>query len=170
MPDDHSRLVPLLPIPNRTVKRFCADDSAVTSVKVGYCQAMFMKKASVKRRRLFFILFPFFSCLCFSTPPLFSLFLCLRFCCSLLLFDGLAAVVCLMACFWLCLSISLWMWGSAFTGFCPWRCSVCSGGFLLCWGGAALWESLRRQGLLLCCKGMAGCLLRLPGALVFYRS
>lgn len=56
MPDDHSRLVPLLPIPNRTVKRFCADDSAVTSVKVGYCQAMFMKKASVKRRRLFFIL------------------------------------------------------------------------------------------------------------------
>ena len=54
MPDDHSRLVPLLPIPNRTVKRFCADDSAVTSVKVGYCQAMFMKKAPVKRWGLFF--------------------------------------------------------------------------------------------------------------------
>ena len=43
MPDDHSRLVPLLPIPNRTVKRFCADDSAVTSVKVGYCQAITTK-------------------------------------------------------------------------------------------------------------------------------
>lgn len=40
-------------------------------------------------------------------------------------------------------------------------------GFLLCWGGAALWESLRRQGLLLCCKGMAGRLSVLPGALVF---
>ena len=39
MPDDHSELVPPLPIPNRTVKRFRADDSAATSVKVGYCQA-----------------------------------------------------------------------------------------------------------------------------------
>src|SRR3990167_1083276 len=27
MSDDHSELVPLLPIPNRTVKRLCADDS-----------------------------------------------------------------------------------------------------------------------------------------------
>ena len=27
MPDDHSKVEPLLPIPNRTVKRFCADDS-----------------------------------------------------------------------------------------------------------------------------------------------
>ena len=27
MPDDHSAVEPLLPIPNRTVKRSCADDS-----------------------------------------------------------------------------------------------------------------------------------------------
>ncbi len=27
MPDDHSKVEPPLPIPNRTVKRFCADDS-----------------------------------------------------------------------------------------------------------------------------------------------
>ena len=40
MPDDHSKLVPPLPIPNRTVKRLCADDSAATSVKVGHRQAV----------------------------------------------------------------------------------------------------------------------------------
>ena len=40
MPDDHSELVPPLPIPNRTVKRLCANDSAATSVKVGYRQAV----------------------------------------------------------------------------------------------------------------------------------
>ena len=40
MPDDHSELVPLLPIPNRTVKRLCADDSADSRVKVGHCQAI----------------------------------------------------------------------------------------------------------------------------------
>jgi hypothetical protein len=39
MPDDHSELVPLLPIPNRTVKRLCADDSADPRVKVGHRQA-----------------------------------------------------------------------------------------------------------------------------------
>ena len=39
MPDDHSKLVPLLPIPNRTVKRLCADDSADSRVKVGHRQA-----------------------------------------------------------------------------------------------------------------------------------
>ncbi len=44
MPDDHSRLVPLLPIPNRTVKRFCANDSADPSVKVGYRQASIKNK------------------------------------------------------------------------------------------------------------------------------
>jgi hypothetical protein len=33
-------LVPPLPIPNRTVKRLCADDSAATSVKVGHRQAL----------------------------------------------------------------------------------------------------------------------------------
>ena len=40
MPDDHSKLVPLLPIPNRTVKRLSADDSADSCVKVGHCQAI----------------------------------------------------------------------------------------------------------------------------------
>ena len=39
MPDDHSKVVPLLPIPNRTVKRLCADDSADSRVKVGHRQA-----------------------------------------------------------------------------------------------------------------------------------
>ena len=40
MPDDHSELVPLLPIPNRKVKRLCADDSAGSRVKVGHRQAL----------------------------------------------------------------------------------------------------------------------------------
>ena len=44
MPDGHSKLVPPLPIPNRTVKQLCADDSAATSVKVGYRQACYIKK------------------------------------------------------------------------------------------------------------------------------
>ena len=43
-PDDHSKSVPPLPIPNRTVKRLCADDSAATSVKVGYRQASYIEK------------------------------------------------------------------------------------------------------------------------------
>ena len=38
-PDDHSEVVPLLPIPNRTVKRLSADDSAGSRVKVGHRQA-----------------------------------------------------------------------------------------------------------------------------------
>ena len=49
MPDDHSKLVPLLPIPNRTVKRLCADDSADPCVKVGHRQAVI-------------VLGPFFAC------------------------------------------------------------------------------------------------------------
>ena len=44
MPDDHSEVVPLLPIPNRTVKRFSADDSADTRVKVGHRQAITARK------------------------------------------------------------------------------------------------------------------------------
>ena len=40
MPDDHSELVPLLPIPNRTVKRLSANDSAGSRVKVGHRQAL----------------------------------------------------------------------------------------------------------------------------------
>ena len=45
MPDDHSEVVPLLPIPNRTVKRFSADDSADSRVKVGHCQAIKARNA-----------------------------------------------------------------------------------------------------------------------------
>ena len=45
MPDDHSEVVPLLPIPNRTVKRLCADDSADSRVKVGHRQASTAKNA-----------------------------------------------------------------------------------------------------------------------------
>ena len=43
MPDDHSEVVPLLPIPNRTVKRFRANDSAGSRVKVGHRQALTAK-------------------------------------------------------------------------------------------------------------------------------
>ena len=43
MPDDHSEVVPLLPIPNRTVKRLSADDSAGSRVKVGHRQAIISK-------------------------------------------------------------------------------------------------------------------------------
>ena len=44
MPDDHSKLVPLLPIPNRTVKRLRADDRADSRVKVGHRQAFIAKR------------------------------------------------------------------------------------------------------------------------------
>ena len=54
MPDDHSEVVPLLPIPNRTVKRLCADDSADSRVKVGHCQANILKPD--RHYRLGFIL------------------------------------------------------------------------------------------------------------------
>ena len=47
MSDDHSEVVPLLPIPNRTVKRFCADDSAGSRVKVGHRQAIKPKTPSL---------------------------------------------------------------------------------------------------------------------------
>ena len=46
MSDDHSEVVPLLPIPNRTVKRFCADDSAGSRVKVGHRQTIKPKTPS----------------------------------------------------------------------------------------------------------------------------
>ena len=50
MPDDHSKVAPLLPIPNRTVKRLCADDSADSRVKVGHRQALTAPNTpSVKR-------------------------------------------------------------------------------------------------------------------------
>ena len=52
-PDDHSELVPLLPIPNRTVKRVSADDSADPRVKVGHRQAIYSEKHPVKWRGVF---------------------------------------------------------------------------------------------------------------------
>ena len=53
MPDDHSDVVPLLPIPNRTVKRVSADDSAGSRVKVGHRQALIARSASAQRPRRF---------------------------------------------------------------------------------------------------------------------
>src|SRR5580765_6792461 len=53
MPDDHSELVPPLPIPNRTVKRLRADDSAATSVKVGHRQAFIKKPSELNVQRVF---------------------------------------------------------------------------------------------------------------------
>ena len=53
MPDDHSKVVPLLPIPNRTVKRLSADDSADSRVKVGHRQALTAAKAQLERVGLF---------------------------------------------------------------------------------------------------------------------
>ncbi len=47
MSDDHSEVVPLLPISNRTVKRFSADDSAGSRVKVGHCQTIKLKMPSL---------------------------------------------------------------------------------------------------------------------------
>ena len=52
MPDDHSKLVPLLPIPNRTVKRLSADDSADSRVKVGHRQALTPELAQLISDRL----------------------------------------------------------------------------------------------------------------------
>ncbi len=48
MPDDHSDLVPLLPIPNRTVKQVSADDSAGSRVKVGHRQALIARSAQLQ--------------------------------------------------------------------------------------------------------------------------
>ncbi len=49
MPDDHSDLEPLLPIPNRTVKQVSADDSAGSRVKVGHRQALIAKQPPVPK-------------------------------------------------------------------------------------------------------------------------
>ena len=54
MPDDHSEVVPLLPIPNRTVKRLCADDSAGSRVKVGHRQALTATKGPAEMLGLLF--------------------------------------------------------------------------------------------------------------------
>ena len=57
MPDDHSKVVPLLPIPNRKVKRLSADDSADSRVKVGHRQASILEKPSVKTEGFLFLTF-----------------------------------------------------------------------------------------------------------------
>ena len=54
-PDDHSEVVPLLPIPNRTVKRLSADDSADSRVKVGHCQANIRGKPDSGMSRAFLL-------------------------------------------------------------------------------------------------------------------
>jgi hypothetical protein len=54
MPDDHSEVVPLLPIPNRTVKRLRANDSADSRVKVGHRQAITPKIAQPEGWAIFF--------------------------------------------------------------------------------------------------------------------
>ena len=53
-PDDHSKVVPLLPIPNRTVKRLSADDSADSRVKVGHRQAIYVKSPDLMVRAFSF--------------------------------------------------------------------------------------------------------------------
>ena len=68
MPDDHSKVVPLLPIPNRTVKRLSADDSAGSRVKVGHRQALTMRCAQLIFDQLG-VYFPHKSCV----------FVCLKF-------------------------------------------------------------------------------------------
>jgi hypothetical protein len=61
MPDGHSELEPPLPIPNRTVKRLCADDSELSLVKVGHRQAT--QKENPSQKWLGFFYFPFRICL-----------------------------------------------------------------------------------------------------------
>ena len=56
MPDDHSKLVPLLPISNRTVKRLRADDSAGSRVKVGHRQAITARQQPPSAMRGAFVL------------------------------------------------------------------------------------------------------------------
>ena len=67
MPDDHSAVEPLLPIPNRTVKRRSADDSEQPLVKVGHRQAIHSQKSHPKRVAF---LFPDTPALNPLSPPL----------------------------------------------------------------------------------------------------
>ena len=52
----HSSLDPRLPIPNRTVKRVCADDSVHSHAKVGYRQAIFERKGPASQEDRAFLL------------------------------------------------------------------------------------------------------------------
>src|SRR5688572_2309032 len=50
LPGGHSSLEPRLPIPNRTVKRVCADDSVpFAHAKVGYRQTIFKRKSPISK-------------------------------------------------------------------------------------------------------------------------
>src|SRR5438105_11812136 len=69
MPDDHSEVVPLLPIPNRTVKRFCANDSADSRVKVGHRQAITAPKRPVNRLGVLLCAAPFYLVACDACLP-----------------------------------------------------------------------------------------------------
>ncbi len=67
MPDDHSELFPLLPIPNRTVKRLSADDSAGSRVKVGHRQALTAQEPPISfagRGFLIYVSTLFLPCVC----------------------------------------------------------------------------------------------------------
>ena len=57
MPDDHSDLEPLLPIPNRTVKQVSADYCAVSRVKLGHRQALIAKRLVILVLGVFFFFF-----------------------------------------------------------------------------------------------------------------
>jgi hypothetical protein len=67
MPDDHSKLAPLLPISNRTVKRLSADDSAGSRVKVGHCQALMPKTPNQKWLGVFLCSFTLQSTMSYAT-------------------------------------------------------------------------------------------------------
>ena len=54
MPDDHSDLEPLLPIPSRTVKQVSAADSAGSRVKEGHRQAITARNAQSSGLGVFF--------------------------------------------------------------------------------------------------------------------
>ena len=71
MPDDHSEVVPLLPIPNRTVKRLSADDSAGSRAKVGHRQAIYAKNASASAGAFFSALGSDLGCLVLKKTKVF---------------------------------------------------------------------------------------------------
>src|SRR6185436_9339762 len=55
LPGGYSNLEPLLPIPNRTVKRVCADDSVHSHAKVGHRQTIQPKRPDSQKESGLFI-------------------------------------------------------------------------------------------------------------------
>ena len=80
--DDHSEVEPLLPIPNRNVKRFCADDSGPAPVKVGHRQTPIHQKARTLYG-LFFRLYISYRLCSYVSFGLFGLLQPLRILCEL---------------------------------------------------------------------------------------